>query len=359
MPTAPGVSPAGNRWQAGLVTALQQLDVPVTVLSHLTDPLWPRGHLRVKSEISSLPHGVSGRLLDYWNIPFLRERSLYSSHRIALDRMAGLADPRTVLITYNASPSYTSVGLYGKRRLGIPWICVVADGAAPGDADGCVFLPWSSYQEWQKGPKLHIDGGVSQVRFGSAHTTPRLNNQMPAVMYAGAMTKHGGADLLVRAFQTLPALRAELWLCGNGSSPVVDGICATDHRIKRWGFVPEERLQGYCREAAVFVNPRPSDLACNKKNFPSKVLEYLSYGKPVISTWTAGLSPEYRDVLVVLEEETPKCLAATIERVLGWNSQQREAMQEKISKFLSSHLWSFQANRLNRWLSELQQHRQR
>ena len=47
----------------------------------------------------------------------------------------------------------------------------------------------------------------------------------------------------------------------------------------------------------------------------------MSYGKPIISTWTPGLSEEYRDFLEVPEQDTPLSLARTIEEVLGWCSK--------------------------------------
>lgn len=359
MLSSPAVSPAANRWQMGLITALQNLNVPITVLSHLPNPLWPKGRFRLAHGVSRPSRGLDAELIDYWNIPFLRDLSLFRSHRSALDDAARFRGPNTVLITYNADPSYVSTGLYAKHNLGMPWVCLVADGEAPEGADGWIFLSWKCFEEWCRKPTLHLDGGVSECRLASGPTTRSTKSSGQAVMYSGAMTKHGGVDLLVKAFQTAPALAAELWLCGNGSSPLVDELSAKDRRIRHWGFVEEDRLREYYQKACLFVNPRPSALACNKKNYPSKLLEYLSYGKPVISTFTDGLSPEYRDVLVIIEEETPECLAANIERVLGWTSQQREAMQARIAKFLSTHLWSFQAERLINWLRDLQKHNRR
>jgi len=37
------ISPAANRWQAGLIEALNGLGLPAVLLSHLPEPLWLRG----------------------------------------------------------------------------------------------------------------------------------------------------------------------------------------------------------------------------------------------------------------------------------------------------------------------------
>ena len=80
------------------------------------------------------------------------------------------------------------------------------------------------------------------------------------------------------------------------------------------------------------------------------MLEYLSYGKPVVSTWTEGLNPEYRQILTVVEEETPKCLAETIKSVLQWNEIQKKEFRKRLNKFMGKKMWRVQADRLHRWL---------
>jgi glycosyltransferase involved in cell wall biosynthesis len=106
--------------------------------------------------------------------------------------------------------------------------------------------------------------------------------------------------------------------------------------------------------ATLFVNPRPSSIADNRMNFPSKILEYLSYAKPVVSTWTPGLSPEYEGVLVVVEQETPECMARKIEEVLSWDAEKHSAWSERITAFVTGRkLWDLQAGSLLRWLSTI------
>ena len=120
-----------------------------------------------------------------------------------------------------------------------------------------------------------------------------------------------------------------------------------------FGLVSEFELKKIYETAYIFINPRPSYLSGSSMNFPSKVLEYLSYGKPVISTWTSGLSPNYAEILEILEEETEDCLARTITNVLRWSKKRRAKNHDKIAQFLKDHkTWDLQAKRLIRWLRE-------
>jgi glycosyltransferase involved in cell wall biosynthesis len=119
------------------------------------------------------------------------------------------------------------------------------------------------------------------------------------------------------------------------------------------GFVSEEKLISLSRQADIFVNPRPSSIPGNERNFPSKILEYLTFGKPVVSTWTPGLAPEYRDVLIVPDEENPQCLAQTIDRVFAWESQDLENNFFRTKLFLeTTRTWELQARRLLEWLAQ-------
>jgi glycosyltransferase involved in cell wall biosynthesis len=144
-----------------------------------------------------------------------------------------------------------------------------------------------------------------------------------------------------------------LWICGAGNNPKIDQAIGQDSRIKFFGLVTEQVLTKLYQDAHVFINPRPSSLAASKHNFPSKILQYLSYGKPVISTWTDGLSPNYRDVLIVIEEESPTYLAKVIEQVSCWDIQKYQEVRRRIKDFMTREkLWNLQAQNALDWLNE-------
>jgi len=118
------------------------------------------------------------------------------------------------------------------------------------------------------------------------------------------------------------------------------------------GFVSETELIKIAKQTDIFVNPRPSHIPENAQNFPSKLLEYLAFGKPVVSTWTAGLSEEYKGLLVLLARETEECLINTLEDVLSWTSYQNKNFAIKCEEFVKSKSWARQAEKMSLWLEE-------
>ena len=306
-----------------------------------------------------LAPGLTGRLLSYWNAPLLRSRSLEGAYTGALRSLCASEGCPSAVLSYNDYAWNVAAGRCAQEELGVPWVCVVADGpgAGPeyraheeriGGARGRIFLSWARFAESVRMPKLHLDGGVGSPRFAVNDPTPGK----PVVLFSGAMTKWAGVRFLLEGFREVKRRDIELWLCGPGLSLDVERAVESDPRIRWLGLLGEQELKEASRQATVFVNPRPSSIPDNRTNFPSKVLEYLSYGRPVISTWTAGLSPEYRDVLVVLARETPATLGETIEEVVAWDDPKRRDNARRILSFLmSKKLWSLQAQTLVRWLT--------
>lgn len=360
---SPGVSPAANRWQFGLLNALQKIGSRVVAMGHVPEPLWPRGRFRKSAEKDRLATGLSGKLLSYWNIPVLRSSSLTISYMSSLRELCEKEGCPAVVISYNDYAWNVAAGRYAQERLGIPWVCVVADGPGLGkdfikheerinSAMGRIFLSWGRYISCKRKPKLHLDGGITRPNFNlNNHLSPHVVSK-PVVLFTGAMNRWTGISLLVKGFREVKNKEIELWLCGPGVNTDVKRALETDPRIKFFGLIDEKRLRDVSTQAAVFINPRPSSIIDNRSNFPSKVLEYLSYGKPVISTWTEGLSPDYKDVLVVLDDENPLDLAKKIEEVIGWDETQLRANAGKIFSFINlKKLWPLQAQNLIRWLN--------
>lgn len=364
--SSPAVSPAANRWQSGLIYALRESGCDVQILGHRPEPVWPRGDFYVRKCTENAPLIGGGpqtpqHLTGYLNVYRLREFILRYRY-LNLSRCIFQSGERPhFVLCYNVYPHSDAVGREA-MRCGIPWIPVVAD--APGDslayhrleeklraAAGCVFLSWHSYEKWSVGPKIHLDGGVSAI--------PKEEIDLPKpggpkiIFYSGVLNQYGGVDLLLDAFATIGNQDAHLWICGKGDNKKLNEALENDRRITFHGCVDEQTLQQLSRQAWVMINPRPNSVIDSRHNFPSKVLEYLSYGKPVISTWTPGIAPALRSVLIVPDVETPAGLAHAIDSVLQWTESQCRERSLMIRRFLETEkTWRIQADRLNVWIRQ-------
>jgi glycosyltransferase involved in cell wall biosynthesis len=355
------ISPAANRWEKGFIKAIKKRKYPVIILSHLPESIWPRGHIR-PGDSTVFDSDFSSHLVQYWNVPFLRTISLKRNYIKVLKKVCNYYGKPLAVLSYNPVPHAVTTSLYAKKHYNIPWVDICADHYNPGDdwsryslsnnmAKGHVFLSYRAYKNAPFPIKIHLDGAINTLKFNLSRNIKNKFSKNKIILYTGMLNKWGGLDFLLSAFKKIEDKDIKLWICGHGTSPELDLNLANDTRISFFGLVSEKKLKKIYQKASIFINPRRSDVDGNMMNFPSKVLEYLSYGKPIVSTWTDGLSPDYRSVLKIINEETSDSLANSIQEVLSWSDAKVYQNSIKIKNFLlDKKTWDVQAQRLDYWL---------
>lgn len=357
----PSASVAGARWQAGLISGLMEVGCPVWVVGHVAEGLWPKGRLFLNADHARLAEGFAGSLVSYWNVPFVRTGSVVRGYRREIKKRCETAPP-DVVMSYNLLQYNYAAALYAKHTWGVPWVSINADhwahrGSAQtlhhnimSNVDGALFLPWNSYTNASV-PALHLDGGVYDIQAGS-NGQAAVPQAEKIILYTGGLHPAKGTLLLAEAFQRMTEHQdAQLWYCGQGNNPELQEIARQHPRIKLLGLVSEARLAEISAQATVFVNPRIPSVYGNNENFPSKILEYLRYCKPVVSTWTDGLAPDYRKVLIVSEPDSGS-MADALTEVLSWDEGQQRAHHAVVQDFMADKLWRTQASRVVEWLQQ-------
>ena len=358
------ISPAANFWQRGFLEALYKLGHNADVIGYPVERVWPFGRLIIGREKASLSPGLGGKLVGYVNLPFFRDTvryiNLLKAVKNYLRSLKNKPDYQIIWSCLEKSTDETpaiKVAKYIRKQFGIPWICIVADGAAPPGADGYVYLAWAYYQsDAAPYPSIYLDGGIPDIK-STSNQNPTENNsdREKILMYMGDLGQHGGVSQLARAFTKLTDKDIQLWVCGRGSNPELMRLAEADQRIKIKGFVDEAELNKLAAAAFAFANPRPISFAPNKLNYPSKLLHYLAYGKPVISTFTEGVSPEYADVLVPIRKDSDESLGEAIHHVMNMQSNKYEELRNRIAHFNKNHTWTFQVNQFVSWLQKQSQ----
>lgn len=357
--TRRAVSPAALTWQDGLVGAIRAEGWQVTNLGHMPEPMWPRGELFLDGERGD--PGSPGTLVPYTNLPAWRQLSLARAYMKALDEIVDVQGRPTHVVTWNWLPGIGYLVEQARRRYRVPWVCIAADlpdgwmswkTIVERRADGVLYLPWERYSQSAVSNKIHLDGGVDALHFDPGHPTPDPDGPRTMV-YAGTMAPCGGLGLLLESLPHLRTRDCRIVICGKGDTSALDEVARRDERLRPAGFLGEDEFHALLAQAWGFINPRLAGNRINRGNFPSKLLTYLAYGRPVVSTWTDGLSPEYRRVLVDVPEDSPAALAAAIDGVLQWDREHCAAVAHEVHQFMTStRLWSLQARRFLNWLGE-------
>jgi glycosyltransferase involved in cell wall biosynthesis len=133
------------------------------------------------------------------------------------------------------------------------------------------------------------------------------------VLYTGTLAARYGIVDLLKAFSALDRPDAVLWICGEGDArDQVEAMVRRDPRVRYFGQVPRARALALQRQASVLVNPRRPEGEFTKYSFPSKTMEYLASGRPIIMHDLPGIPPEYRDHLILPPTPDNDGLAAAL-----------------------------------------------
>lgn len=145
------------------------------------------------------------------------------------------------------------------------------------------------------------------------------NNGMKCI-YAGGVYKKYGVEKLVKAFVLANVPDAELHIYGGGD--YADELYKLEsEKVFYHGIVPNEIVVEKENDATLLINPRPSNEEYTKYSFPSKNMEYMVSGTPVLTTKLPGMPEEYCDYVFLFEDETVEGMASTISKTLNLESK--------------------------------------
>ena len=189
----------------------------------------------------------------------------------------------------------------------------------------------SDVQEWKILPSIVIEG-VFEDRNTSINTEP--SNGKPYFLYSGGLNETYGVGELVRAFAK-SELDAELWICGSGPlSAAIRKYAESDPRIKHLGFLSLDRVATLQRGAVGLLITRPIDDPYVRYSFPSKLLEYMGAGVPVLTTKLPGIPDEYFEFLTIIHDYSPAGLVKALAEHLSRDPSLRQQQGEKALNFV-------------------------
>lgn len=155
------------------------------------------------------------------------------------------------------------------------------------------------------------------------------------VMYAGAIYKRYGFENLVKAFSSIYG-NYELHIYGYGDYvPELIKCSDTDSRIKYMGRCPRKVILQKEKEAALLVNVRNPDDEFTKFSFPSKTMEYMISGTPLLTTRLLGMPDEYFNYCLSIEDNSPQSIKNAIESFFALNTEERKSIAQKAKNFIA------------------------
>lgn len=155
------------------------------------------------------------------------------------------------------------------------------------------------------------------------------------IIYAGGIYKRYGVKTLIDAFMMIEDDSIQLSIYGHGDLQDYIKKCSLeDNRVKYFGIVPNNEVVEAQLSATLLVNPRPSNEEFTKYSFPSKNMEYMVSGTPVLTTKLPGMPKEYDDFVYLFEEESLTGYFKKIKEVLSLHSDELKEKGESSKIFV-------------------------
>lgn len=181
---------------------------------------------------------------------------------------------------------------------------------------------------------LRVESLASEDIFNSKENNEKAKENV--IFYSGSLDIRYGIKDLIEAFLLIgERYNAKLCLCGEGDAvSFIQNTIEENQNISYLGQINREDVLTIQRKVKLLVNPRSAQEDFTKFSFPSKTLEYMLSGTPVIMRKLPGIPQEYHQYLIIDEEGTVDSLARTIEDSLNISNESLVEFGRKAREFI-------------------------
>lgn len=333
---------SANVMQKKLIHGFRQCECDLDVISAPFIGSYPNAS-RIRNFKGFTKRQIKYQYVYFNNIWGLRNFSRASSLKKAIGNFVESSDLAKMIVVYSPHTPFLEAAVYAKRKDSSIKICLILpDLPHYMNLDSKISMLYrigkkidinkfnrlnqqvDSYMLLTEAMKEKVDiqGKPYIVAEGVINSDLMCKNEEKekekSIVYTGKLSEKFGVKNLVDAFMQFENPKYKLILCGRGDiEDYVSEKSKEDSRIVYLGQVTPEEAQKWILQAAVLVNPRQNNDEYTKYSFPSKNIEYLLSGKPVVAYMLDGIPQEYSEFMYVVQDNSIESLVRTIELALG------------------------------------------
>lgn len=155
------------------------------------------------------------------------------------------------------------------------------------------------------------------------------------VFYAGSLMEIYGIGHLVEGFVSAGIPNCELHIYGDGDYvDKLKEIAKTHPDVHYMGIAPNSEIVKAELAATLLVNPRPSHEEYTKYSFPSKNMEYMASGTPVLTTCLPGMPDDHKPYVYFIEQEDAEGIRTALQQVLSQDTEVLHAFGSRAKEFI-------------------------
>ena len=188
-------------------------------------------------------------------------------------------------------------------------------------------------------PYIVLEGHVdSEAPVPQAHTTYEAETGKKVVMYAGSLKKIYGIGNLVEGFIKADIPDSELRVYGDGDfREELEKMSEIHPNVRYKGIKSNLEIVAEEQKVSLLVNPRPIAPEYTKYSFPSKNMEYMVSGTPMLTTKLPGMPEEYYSYVYLIEDETPDGISEILKSIFAEPIEMRSEKAKRARAFVLEH----------------------
>jgi len=380
-----GPSVAGNRMQLGLVRELKRkFGDQIDIVTHYPIAAYPRERkIFIKKRTIQITDTVESSLIPFINIFLVKQITKIISTFLEILKW-GLRNRRDykIIICYNAFSDTAIPIMLGKVFIKFKTISLIADLPIDnvindkgikkvvrkfdnmvtkrniGKFDGLAVLNENAIYEYAPSSKyVVIDGGYDGPTIDIVE--PKQNTREKSnefiVVYSGILVEHNGIVNLLDAAILVKNPYFKLHIYGKGElEDYVTSKALTCTNIEYKGLVSSQEILEVQKEASLLVSPLIPDHPVARVAFPSKIVEYMASGTPVVSTRVNSLNNDYLKHIFIFDSIDPPKMAVKLDEIMEMDTESLVEYGRLAKQFIIKNKnWNVQSTKIQGLIEQL------
>ena len=168
-----------------------------------------------------------------------------------------------------------------------------------------------------RGNNIVIEGLLNDSLSYRKQSVPKIPQVGRKILYAGALENYSGVIDFCQAIMMQRTSNINFYVCGTGvCQKQIEEFSRKDERIIYLGRLTHEEVLAIQQKMDFLVNPRQPDGNLTKYSFPSKTIEYMASGIPMIGFKLEGIPDEYYEHMYLLENTDVAGMAENLETII-------------------------------------------
>lgn len=331
----------------------------LSVLNSLPVGIYPRQYRKLMLKQRTI--GAEFAEIGSVNLPVCKQKQRERAAERWIERWAAQSAENRMVLVYSLYLPYLRAVAAAKRKVADLKACVVvtdlpgglglSSGRSgllqtiehrmgkqsmelAGEMDGLILLTEQMAKPLSAATKKRcVIEGLTAETIVAPEAVELPQDTRPAVLYTGTLNRELGIGELLEAFVGMDG--AQLWLCGRGDMEAEIETARQMHDNIRWfGFVPQAQAIYLQSKAELLINPRTNAGVYTRYSFPSKTMEYMRAGKPVLCCKLDGIPDEYDAFLVYIEPQNAQGIRAAVRAMMLRTQEERGEIGRRAREFV-------------------------